>query len=365
MMKFFPFLILLLAAAAPAARAQEKAEPSKHWTESGDSLIFRPAQMSLPRRLGPAQFSHSKDISQAEEGLDSAVLFRSPDGEILATVYVYMPSLAHPAVQRVSTVNAIAVSSEGKARLTGEGAVAAAGVGDAALTADHQGYLNGSTSLSAFVKAGRWLIKVRISGPPGRTQELAALRSALLDGLRFKGRPRPRPLPAVGLGECPPAPSTDARLLAGDEHALVLGLTAAFDPLGEPPRKADSTPIESRVGARWCRADLEVGRTRVPLLRSLEDGKAGLTGRSELMALYSDAGGILEIVRLDGDRKTYAALRHAIGRVEVLGAFDGPPSPAQLRRLLTRTGEESRVRSITRLKADGNSEVTIAAPAAP
>ena len=364
-MRLFPFLTLLLAALATAAPAQPQAESSKHWAASGDSLTFKPAQMSLPRRLGPAEFSYAKDISQAEEGLDSAALFRSSDGRMLVTVYVYLPGLAHPAVQRISTNNAMAIASDGKARLSGEREGDAAGIDGAALTADHEDYLGGLASRSAFVKAGRWLIKIRMSGPPDRAQELSAMRSALLGGLRFKGKPRPRPLPPMRFGECPPAPSTDARLLAGDEHALIVGLTAAFDPLGEPPSKKGSRPIESRVGTRWCRTDLEIGENRVPLLRSHEDGKAAMSGRSELMALYSDAGGILEIVRVDDEGKTYAALRHAIGRVEVLGAYDGVPSPAQLRRLLTRTGEESRVRSVARLKADGNSEVTIAAPAGP
>lgn len=363
-MRHFLLSILLLAGTLLSAevRAQAPTPQSRHWKVAEDRLVFGPARISLPRRVGTAEFSESRDMGAAEEGLDSAVLFRTADQEVLATLYLYMPSIAHPAIQRISTGRAIELSSNGTARLVREGSTSVAAIPDAVLTTDHEKYLQGFATKSAFLKAGRWLIKIRVSGSPLREPELSAIRSALILSLRFEGEAQPRAVPPLSLSECPPSSGPDARLLPKDDHALEVAITAALDPLGDRVGpKGGSKPLESRIGTRWCLSDLEAGSSRIPLLRSLETGAGSLGERSQLLALYSDAGGILEVVKRDSG-KTYVALRHGIGGVEVLGAFDSVPSDGQMRRLLTRTGEEGRVRAGVRLKANGDSEVTVVAP---
>jgi hypothetical protein len=201
------------------------------------------------------------------------------------------------------------------------------------------------------------MLKLRVTGPESRSAEVAAIMTALLDGLRFEGKAQPRPASPITAGECAPTDRPDAAAAAGGGEATAIAMSdAAGEPVvkgGRGARKA----LPARVGRDWCRTLLQVGEQKTAVLQATGKGKAarGLDGVSALLVLYSDSGGVLEVVRLANERK-YLLLHHDIAEVKVLESYDGLPSLAQIGRLFT---DPTGIRARVKLKPDGSTEVEL------
>jgi hypothetical protein len=353
---------LLIGLAAPSAAA-DPARGESFWTESEERLSFGLAKLSVPRRAAGAEYFETMEFSHKGEGLDSAIKYRSSDQKVFATLYVYYPSLAHTGVQAIATDQAIRGSSRPPtARQLGTAVASAAGKPGVAVTSDYDHYLGDLYSKAAFIKAGRWMLKLRVSGPDSRSAEVAAVMAALLDGLRFEGEAQPRPAAPISVGECRSTDRADAALVADGEGAAGNAMIATLDPAGQPAAGApsgDRTPLPARIGRKWCLAGLQVGNDLVTVLQAEDANGAGdgLGGSSALLVLYSDGGRLLEVVRLAKERK-YVLLNHDIAEVRVLGSYDALPSLAQIGRLFV-DGSQMRVRARVRLKPNGDTEIEL------
>jgi hypothetical protein len=355
---------LLLALAVPPAALAVKPEAS--WTVSGQGLSFEAAGISVARNAAGAVYFETTEFSHPGEGIDTAVKYRTADGAVFATVYAYYPSVAHSGLQAIATDAAIRSNSETpvKALVT---AVAAAGQSrDVALTADYDDYLGRFFSKAAFVKVGRWMVKVRVSGPQARAAEVEAVMAALLESLRFEGKARPQPAMPLSVSDCSGPERADARLLPDGEFGLTGALLATFDASGltdtVKPRDGDA-PLLPRIGREWCRSTLQIGDRSATLLEARDlDGPAdGFGGKSALFLLYSDSGAMFEVVRLKEERQ-FLLLSHDIGQAEVLGTYDALPSAGQLRRLFSDPGEHGRIRARVKLKPNGNTDIQLPTP---
>jgi hypothetical protein len=348
---------LMLGLAAPSAAADPPA-PNAFWTVSDQRLSFRPAQLSVPRSASGVEYFETTEFSRKGEGLDNAIKYRSADQKILATLYIYYPSFAHTGVQAIATDQAIRGGTRSPGiRALGTGVAPAGGKPGVAVTADYDNYLGENYTKAAFVKAGRWMLKLRVTGPESRSAEVGSVMKALLDGLRFEGKAQPRPASPIAAGQCSSTDRADAAVTTGGGEATAIAMSDAG---GEPAVKAargGQKAIPSRVGHDWCRTLLQVGPQKTAVLQSM--GKSGplrgLDGDSALLVLYSDSGGVLEVVRLAKDRK-YVLLHHDIGEVKVLDSYDGLPSLAQIGRLFT---DPTGIRVRIRLNPDGSSSVEL------
>jgi hypothetical protein len=326
-----------------------------------------PAKMSAPLRAGTAVHFEATEFSHKGEGVDAVAKYRTPDQQILATLYIYYPSIAHAGVQALATDHAIQRKATPPVEALGTGVAAAAGQQGVAVTADYTHYLGNLSSKSAFIKAGRWMVKIRVSGPEPRAAEVNAIMAALLNELRFEGEAQPLPAAQIAPANCAESDRRDARLLPDDGKTGLAGaLLGAFDAAGETARnepRGRKSPLLPRIGRNWCRSILDVGDAQLVLLQSTdpESGGDGLGGKSLLLLLYSDAGGMFEVVRLSEERK-YLLLDHKIAEMKVLGTYDALPSAAQLRQLFDSAGEQKRVRARVRLKANGDSSIEIVVP---
>jgi hypothetical protein len=353
---------LALAAATPAFAQQAATAPQ--WKVAGERLLFEAPGFSAPLSAGGVTHYETKEL---HGGLDTILLYRTPDQEVLASLYVYLPSISHPGIQLVSTENAIEAASNGAATKLGITRERVGEVAGAALAAEYRGYLGKLHSRAAFIKVGRWMVKVRVSGPEARAGEVAAAMAALLAGLRFEGKAQPRPVETLDIGSCPATEEKEAKLVGDAATDLEAAIGATFDATGmevSGPRAEKRPAVLGRIGRRWCRSDLEVGESRVPVLRSLDSDRRDDGARAMLLALYSDAGGMIEIMRLPKDRR-HVLLRHGIGMVEVLGTFDAMPSLAQVRELFRDPGEAGKVHARVSLKANGNTEIEVAGAKGP
>ncbi|HEX9963881.1 MAG TPA: hypothetical protein VGB04_02745 [Allosphingosinicella sp.] len=350
---------------APTAAPEEFATPSSPWSFQGERLLLVPAKISAPRRLGTAEHFEATEFSHKGEGVDAVLKYRTPDRDILATLYVYYPSIAHTGIQAIATDQAIRSNGTPPAEPAGTATTGAGGIAGAAQTADYNGYLGKHFSKAAFIKAGRWMVKVRVTGPEARAGEVNEITSALLNGLRFEGDDRPRPATPLAPNDCGIPAGREARLLPDDTSAFEGALLGAFDATGQTADNApsdDQKVLLPRIGSHWCRSALTVRDSKLTILRATDaDSPSGdLDGRSILLLLYSDAGGLFEVVRLKGGK--YLLLDHKIAEMRVLGTYDSVPSEDQLRRLFIAPGEQGRVRAQVRLKANGNSDIQIIVP---
>jgi hypothetical protein len=232
-----------------------------------------------------------------------------------------------------------------------------------AVTTEYDHYLGKLFSKAAFVKAGRWMLKVRVSGPEARSAEVKAVMTALLDGLRFEGKAQPAPAAPISAGECASTERPDARSVPDDDALPAYGMLATFDAAGQPAANAprgDRTPLLARIGHDWCRTALDVGGDRITMLQATGDGRGdGLGGDSALLVVISDGGGVIEVVRMAKERR-YVLLSHQIAEVEILGTYDALPSAAQIGRLFV---DPVGVRARVRLEPNGNTEIELPPPA--
>lgn len=343
-------------AAAQAPAAADAAQPNAFWKVAAERVSFEPAQLSVPRRAGSAEYFETREFSRKGEGFDSALRYRSADQKVFATLYVYYPSFSHTGVQAIATDQAIRSPRSPEIRSLGTGTASAAGMPGVAVTADYENYLGDHHTKSAFLKAGRWMLKIRVTGPEERSAEVAAVMTALLDGLRFEGKIRPRPATPISAGECAPTNRPDAVIVAdggGDGASL-----AASDAAGEPAVKGpsgDEKALPARVGRNWCRTMLQVGDQKMAVLQATGKGEPG--DQSALLVLYSDGGGVLEVVRRPKTGK-YLLLHHDIAEVKVLESYDRLPSLAQIGGLFSETRPVS-IRARVRHKLDGSASVEL------
>ncbi|MDQ4087688.1 MAG: hypothetical protein M3177_06740 [Pseudomonadota bacterium] len=349
--------IAIVLGAGPALAQGNAGRPAQAeapgWTRSDGRLRFAPAAVTLPARAAGVQVTEVREFSHPGENIDNIVQYRSSDGAVIGTVYIYYPALAHTGLAAFATDNAIRINSPTNVSTRGSSVVAAGRFPGAALRADYGNYRNGNASSAAFIKVGRWMIKLRVSAPEQRRGEVEAAMTALLSQIGFEGE-QPSPASAMDFDRCPDAPERDARLLPDD-------MTATFTDslLGVIDGAGSDEAVRSRVPRRWCRSALaRIGDGQYPILRALPEQSEG-EETSRLAVIISDAGGLLEVVAAPGGGR-YTVLHHQIGETAVLGSFDAVPSNAQIAAIISGSDTgAARLRARIRLRPGEGSDLQL------
>lgn len=212
--------------------------------------------------------------------------------------------------------------------------VAAGGVNGVAIRRDYGGYHGDNASTAAFIKAERWIVKIRVSGPTARRGEVMAGMDALLGAVRFGVATPPRPAQPLAIAECPPGGQIDpARELpdpSAPENAAHVFL-ATFDGGGiaatEQGRRNDLPPRVPRSLCLSVRAS--AGPLTVPILRGEDGPPISIDGRTRLLAPLGDSGVALEVVHA-ANLERYWLLFHEIGQTTLIRSYDAVPSNDQV-----------------------------------
>ena len=152
-------LASLLAVVATAAAAQQPTNPPAPalpnlWVETDADVASVPARTAFPRTAGTMRVAETGELSNRGQGIDNAIQYRSPDGELFGTVYIYYPGLPHAGLSAYATDQGIRANSTTPVREVRRAAVAAGGVADAAIRGDYANYRGGSALSAAFTKEG-------------------------------------------------------------------------------------------------------------------------------------------------------------------------------------------------------------------
>ena len=358
-----------VAAAADARAAAQPAAapaPQGRWQVADSRITFAPAGVAFPRRAGILESGRFDEFSLQGQGLDNGLQYRSRDGRTIGTVYVYYPGLPHSGFAAWATDNAIRANSASRVEATGSRVVAAGGVPGVAIRTDYSNYRNGNASSAAFAKAGRWIVKLRVTGPNRRRVNEAM--DALLANLRWGESNPPQPAAPVTVSACTGDPgSRGARALPDPSPTEIAGyaMLGTFDGGGVEGRTDSGARrrLPSRIPPELCLSSrLASG---VPILRSAEGEAPSIDGRTRLLALLSDAGAALEIV-YPRNIGRYILLYHQIGETSLLGTFDGVPSDRQIADIIEgRDRESARVRAVVRLRPGESDRIHFNVPDTP
>ncbi len=370
-MKRLLFMLMVALPMSVSAAAQDKPElpsqaaPNQFWEMSGDTArLVRPG-IAFPRRAGTTSLSRSLEFSRQGQGLDNGLQYQTRDGSVFATAYIYFPALPHAGLTAIATDQALRTQSStslsgGEART-----VAAGGVPGVAIRRDYGGYRGNLASSAAFIKVDRWIVKLRVSGPQDRSNEVFAVMDDLLAGIRFDAAQLPRPAAPIALVDCSGGAGGRAARLLPDPVAAELTATALMATLdGGGEAGSDSAgrqrTLPSRIPPSLCVSQrARIGNNTIPILRAAEGQRQAVEGRSLLVAFLNDAGGQLEVIHVENQRR-YWLLRHDIGETILLGSYDAVPSDQQLLALLTGPrSDHSRIRARVGLTPDGNHQVSL------
>jgi hypothetical protein len=298
--------VLALAAPAVAAAAADEA-----WTPTETVLRSDAAGISLPQSVGGLSLSKSGEVSNGGKGIDNYAQYLSEDGAIQATLYVYLPSYADASLSAHMTDKAIMARFGTKTRRTAYATVPVAGEKQGAIRAVYDDAADGAlTTAAGFVHAGRWIVKLRVTGPTERRHEVLAGLDGMLKGLQFDRPAAIQPTTPASFAACPTKEDHDARLTPE---------------MAAAPAEVE-LPREGR-GSLCVRGRVQTADGSYDMLQ-----QSGVDGGAVIVPV-DDAGTLLAFDPAAG-RRGYQLSIHSVGQTELFGIYDKVPSPRQIAEIL-------------------------------
>lgn len=293
------------------ARAADDAEA---WTPTETAIRATTAGISLPQTIGGLSLTKSGEASNGGRAVDNYAQFLSDDGAIQATLYVYLPTYADASLAAYMTDKAIMERFGSRTRRTAYASAPVAGKADSAIRAVYDDAADGElTTAAGFVHAGRWIVKIRVTGPTERRADVLAGLDGMLAGLVLDD---PASLHRTGparFDACPAADMRDAQLT-----------------------KDAATPATIPQEVRIPRDGKDVLCVRGSVTTA--DGSYDMlqqAGRSDgaIIVPVDDSGTVLAFDPAAAG-KGYKLSIHMVGQTDLYGVYDRVPSPRQIAAIL-------------------------------
>jgi hypothetical protein len=302
------FSALLLTATPAFASAAEEREA---WTPTASALRADAAGIALPQTVAGLSLAKSGEVSHGGQGIDNYAQYLSDDGAVQATLYVYLPSYADASLAAYMTDKAIMARFGTKTRRTAYASVVAAGQANGAIRAVYDDAADGAlTTAAAFAHVGRWMVKMRITGPAERRREVLAGLDGMIAGLKIDHPASVHATAPAQFAACPAADAGDARLTrpaAGDPTDIAI-------------------PREGR--ASLCvRGQVRAADASYDILQ-----QAGVQN-SAIIVPVDDAGTVLAFDPAQAGGG-YQLSIHSVGQTDLYGVYDKVPSPRQIAEIL-------------------------------
>jgi hypothetical protein len=322
------FLPALLIAATPGAGLA--AEDHEAWTPSDTLLRADAAGISLPQTVAGLSLSKSGEVSNGGKGIDNYAQYLSQDGAIQATLYVYLPSYADGSIAAYMTDRAIMERIGTKTRRTAYESVPLAGHANHAIRAIYDDAADGAlTTAAGFVHAGRWLVKLRVTGPAERRKEVIAGLNGMMNGLQFDDPAGVQPIAPAHFAACPSQDDVAAKLTA------------------EAPAASRSGSLNEGSASYCIRGQVQTaeGSCDILLQQAVSNGSVivPVDDAGTIMAFDSAAPG-----------KGYQLSIHSIGQTQLFGVYDRVPSSRQIAEILDgKDPQTAQARTTTHYAASG------------
>lgn len=333
------------------------AASAEAWHQEGNRLSLPPAGLSFPTQAGSVSLTETKEASLGGEGVDNVAQYKSADGKVFATLFLFMPAYADAALTAYQ-LEKIVVHHYGGQRESSR-IVAVAGVPNGALRRVYVGASFGSSdekmvTTAAVLKAGRWIAVIRLSGPAARQAEIEAALDAMIGGIAVSPSAPIDPVAEPQVGDCPVPPGEPAKpeqlsvKIPGIKDPGAQMLLGAIMAGGVPDKDKPPFPTSIADNGRrpvCVRYHIKIGDNVLDMMQP-----AGDTAKPEaIIGVVNDAGRTIEMRR--GEDGLYLVHLHDIARTSNYGAFDRPLGPNQVAGVLLHP--DAGLRSRTTYKADG------------
>lgn len=333
------------------------------WRAKGNTISVKAAGITLPDRAGATALTKTGEFSNQGIGIDNYAQYKSDDGKVFATAYVYRTTYADAALAAYATDLAVRDRFGSDVKLASQSVVPAAGQPRGAIRSVYtQAVLKGDplVTTSAFIRVDGWVVKLRASGPAERGDEVTAALDALIDGLAVVRKATVfAASPLVIAAPCPAIAGDEAKLVTGEDtmgDALLGGTSGGSVAPTDKKGNTTAAPTFPANGATEAcvRGTLTVGQRGIDLLQPAGEADPGI-----VLAVLNDAGSVLSIERsLLG--QNYTVKSYTVAQVEVRGALDRIPPLAQLQGwLASDNAAPLAVRSRTSFVANGDSTIEI------
>ncbi|SER09691.1 hypothetical protein [Sphingobium sp. YR768] len=284
------------------------------WTPSDTAIRATAAGISLPQTVAGLSLAKSGEASNGGRAVDNYAQYLSEDGVIQATLYVYMPTYADASLAAYMTDKAVMERFGSQTRRTAYASAPAAGQAGRAIRAVYDHAADGAlTTAAGFVHAGRWIVKIRITGPTERRAEVLSGLDGMLAGLHFDDAASLHATTPASFAACPVADATDARLT--------------------PPKAGEEAiPAEVRIprdgkDALCIRGAVTTADGSYDMLQQ--------AGRSDgaIIVPVDDSGTVLAFDPA-AQGEGYKLSIHMVGQTDLYGVYDKVPTPHQVAAIL-------------------------------
>ncbi|MEQ6333069.1 hypothetical protein [Sphingobium sp. MK2] len=307
----FLFTAALCLAAPFAAQAEDAPEA---WTPTDSSIRATAAGISLPHSIATLSLTKSGEASNGGRGVDNYAQYVSQDGAVQATLYVYLPTYADASLAAYMTDKAVMERFGPKTRRTAYASAPVAGQADRAIRAVYDDAADGAlTTAAGFVHAGRWIAKIRVTGPTERRAEVLAGLDAMLAQMTLDDPASLHATAPARFDACPVAANKDARL------TRTTGSSEAVPQEVRMPREGkDALCVRGTVATAQGSYDMlqQVGRTDGAIIVPVDDN-------GTVLAFDPAASGT-----------GYKLSIHMVGQTDLYGTYDRVPSHRQVAAIL-------------------------------
>lgn len=325
-MKALPLAVLAALGAAPLA-AQTYRQDAMGWIDDGKALPHpKQADIGIPRATAGL---HLIELGNFGTVRDVEAQYASNDRQIDATVYIYETGAPDALLTKLITDRVIAVRYGPQTRRASDTVVTAGGQADAAYrsvfadgaSAPGSGFPAGPLITAAvYLHTASSNVKLRITGPQAKREEIEADLDQLLAALQFADKAKPVRLGHSQIDDCS-APPSDAATAIPDKLPSEAVIGAGLLLMG-----GDAPPVANRPAL--CIVAQEQSPNGIGIVvrtAGLDDGRRKV--------LIGDAGSIV-IAGPDNaldpaGKRTFVTYR-TTGVAAQFGPFDRLPSSAQL-----------------------------------
>lgn len=318
-----------------------QADEVEAWTPTATALRASSAGITMPQTVAGLSLSKSGEVTNGGKGIDNYAQYLSDDGAIQATLYIYMPSYADASIAAYMTDKAIMERFGAKTRRTAYADAAVAGRPNSAIRAVYDDAADGAlTTAAAFVHAGRWLVKLRVTGPTEQRKAVIAGLDGMLAAIRFDDPAALHRVAPARVATCAAGTSADARVIAQT-----------------PAATADAGIARDGRDALCISGQVDTAQGRYDILR-----QANVADGATIVPV-DDAGTVLAFDPAKAGAGTgYQFSIHSVGQTDLYGVYDRVPTPRQIAAILDgKDPQTAQAKSVADHAANGEIKVRTSA----
>jgi hypothetical protein len=339
-MRLFLLPIFLSMALPAVASAESSGGDPEAWQVSDTGVHVVAAGVTVPQEAGGLALVKSGEVAGDTPGLDNYAQFASADGVVQATAFIFMPSYADAAISAYMTDKAVLELFGPTTRRTSYGLVSAGGHKDVALRSTYDGAADGElVTEAAFVHAGKWMVKLRVTGPTDRAQEVHTGMDALLAGLSFDKGATLYDAAARKVDACPAQDGPSAQLIK----------TAIQGPVVPEGATERAFPRDGQ-DSLCVRGSVSVGDERYDMLQAAGRGDAA----GPIIIPMDDAGKVMRFDPVPGSA-AYRLTIHQVGRTDVYNVYDRVPTTQQIAAIIDGSDNKGSTRVLSAAHAPNGS----------